>query len=139
MTGRVTLVASRSDHAVADAHRDAAEPLSGRARVSYLYRMRKQAISVTLETDNLAWLRGRARAADRSVSETLDLLVTAARGDRSAGDARSVAGTISIAPHDPELTGADAVVRSLFGASLARDAAGPARDASPRRPRRARG
>jgi hypothetical protein len=101
--------------------------------------MRKQAISVTLETDNLAWLRGRARAADRSVSETLDLLVTAARGDRSAGDSRSVAGTISIAPHDPDLSGADAAVRSLFGASLARDAAARARDASPRRARRVRG
>ncbi|HSD25705.1 MAG TPA: hypothetical protein VLL75_00305 [Vicinamibacteria bacterium] len=98
--------------------------------------MRKQAISVTLETDNLAWLRGRARAADRSVSETLDLLVTAARSDRAAGDARSVVGTISIAPHDPDLTGADAVVRSPFGASLARDSVGPVRGASPRRPRR---
>lgn len=101
--------------------------------------MKKRAISVTLETDNLAWLRGRARAAERSVSETLDLLVTAARGDRSAGDARSVVGTVSIAPHDPDLSGADAVVRSLFGASLPRDAAGPARGAPPRRPRRARG
>lgn len=137
--GRVTLIASRSDHAVANAHRDAAEPLSGRAQASYLHRMRKQAISVTLETDNLAWLRGRARAADRSVSETLDLLVTAARGERSAGDARSVAGTISIAPQDPDLSGADAVVRSLFGASLARDAASTTRGAPPRRPRRARG
>ena len=102
--------------------------------------MRKQAISVTLETDNLAWLRGRARAADRSVSETLDRLVSEARSGRASADARSVVGTISIAPHDPDLSAADAVVRSLFGASLARDAAASARGASRRRPaRRTRG
>ena len=98
--------------------------------------MRKQAISVTLETDNLAWLRGRARAADRSVSETLDCLVVAARGDRASDGGRSVAGTVTIAPPDHDLADADAAVRSLFGASLARDAASPARGASPRRSRR---
>ena len=100
--------------------------------------MSKQAISVTLETDNLAWLRGRARAADRSVSATLDLLVSEARSGRASVDARSVVGTISIAAHDPDLSAADAVVRSIFGASLARDEA--ARGASlPRHVRRTRG
>jgi len=98
--------------------------------------MRKQAISVTLETDNLVWLRGQARAADRSVSETLDRLVAAARGDRASGGTRSVVGTVTIAPQDPDLAAADAATRSLFGASLARDAAAPARRASPPRTRR---
>ncbi len=98
--------------------------------------MRKQAISVTLETDNLTWLRGQARSADRSVSETLDRLVAAARGDRASGGARSVVGTITIAPQDLDLAEADAATRSLFGASLDRDAASPARGASPSRARR---
>lgn len=87
--------------------------------------MSKRAISVTLEADNLVWLRGRARAATHSVSETLDGLITAARRSGAAGVTRSVVGTVSIAPGDPELSGADAVLRSLFGASLAREAARP--------------
>lgn len=118
----------------------AARRLPPAGPLSYLYRMRKQAISVTLETDNLAWLRGRARATDRSVSETLDRLVSEARSGRASADARSIVGTISIAAHDPDLSAADAVVRSLFGASLTREAAASPRVASrPRRERRTRG
>ena len=50
--------------------------------------MAKQAISVTLDTENLTWLKGRASAAGvRSVSELLDKLVTAA--PKSAGQERS--------------------------------------------------
>ena len=60
--------------------------------------MAKQAISVTLEADNLTWLKGRAGAAGlRSVSELLDQLVSAARAAGRTGPARSVVGTIDIA------------------------------------------
>jgi hypothetical protein len=38
-----------------------------------------QAISVTLDQDNLTWLRGRAGAAGRSVSEILDRVIQGAR------------------------------------------------------------
>jgi len=79
--------------------------------------MPKQAISVTLDRDNLLWLRARARAARRrSVSEALDQLVSEARtGERAQdGSIRSVVGTIRIDAGDPALTSADAVVRALF-------------------------
>lgn len=96
--------------------------------------MGKEAISVTLEADNLTWLRGRARAATRSVSETLDRLIASVRKSGGAGEARSVVGTISIAPGDPELATADLAVRALFARSLRRGSAaeprgGPRRDA----------
>jgi len=83
--------------------------------------MGMQAISVTLAADNLVWLRGRARAGARSVSETLDRLVAAARRSGTAGESRSVGGTVTITPSDPDLSGADELVRALFGASLARE------------------
>jgi hypothetical protein len=76
-------------------------------------------MSVTLDTDNIAWLKSRADAAGASVSGLLDDIVTAARGTR-AGPARSVVGTIDIDPSDPDLMGADAAVRAVFEASLAR-------------------
>ena len=42
--------------------------------------MPKKAVSVTLGTDNLLWLKGRAGAAGaRSMSELLDRLITEAR------------------------------------------------------------
>ena len=83
--------------------------------------MAKKAISVTLETDNLVWLKARAGAMGlRSVSELLDGLVAEARASGSAGPARSVIGTIDIDPADPTLTGADASVRALFDMSLGR-------------------
>jgi hypothetical protein len=83
--------------------------------------MAKQAISVTLDTDNLTWLRGRAGAAGlRSVSELLDQLITAARESGRIGPSRSVVGTIDIDASDPLLEGADEVVRGMYEASLRR-------------------
>src|ERR1700704_1197120 len=83
--------------------------------------MAKQAISVTLDTDNLTWLKGRAGAAGlRSVSELLDQLVTAARESGRIGPSRSVVGTIDIDASDPRLEGADEAVRTMFETSLGR-------------------
>src|SRR3954452_15363297 len=83
--------------------------------------MAKSAISVTLETDNLTWLKGRAGAAGlRSVSELLDQLVTAARASGHVGPARSVVGTIDVDDSDPWLEHADEAVQGLFDASLRR-------------------
>jgi hypothetical protein len=81
----------------------------------------KKAISVTLETDNLTWLKGRAGATDvRSVSELLDRIVAQARAAAPGGAVRSVVGTIDIDPRDPLLDCADAAVRAAFDASLGR-------------------
>jgi hypothetical protein len=83
--------------------------------------MPKQAISITLDADNLTWLKGRASAAGvRSVSELLDQLVSAARSSGQVGPSRSVVGTIDVAADDPWLEGADAAVRGMFEASLRR-------------------
>jgi hypothetical protein len=83
--------------------------------------MPKQAISVTLDADNLTWLKGRASAAGvRSISELLDQLVSAARSSGRVGPPRSVIGTIDIAGSDPGLEGADDEVRSMVEASLRR-------------------
>src|SRR5438128_2723227 len=83
--------------------------------------MGKQAISVTLDADNLRWLRGRAGATgSRSVSDLLDRLVTAAREGGRVGPPRSVVGTIDIDPSDATLDGADTVVRGLFESSARR-------------------
>src|SRR5687768_18504481 len=82
--------------------------------------MARRAISVTLETDNVAWLKGRAGAAGESVSEMLDQLVTAARQGATPGHTRSVAGTIDIDSSDPLLEKADAAVRAAFDTSLRR-------------------
>lgn len=82
--------------------------------------MARRAISVTLDIDNVTWLKGRAGAAGESVSEMIDQLVTAAREGAHAADARSVAGTIDIDASDPLLEGADAAVRAAFAASLRR-------------------
>jgi hypothetical protein len=98
--------------------------------------MPKEAVSVSLEEENLLWLRGRTRAgAARSVSQLLDRLVEEARrGRRGAARATSVIGTITIGEDDPDLGEADAALRAAFAASLAR----PARRTRPRK-RRARG
>ena len=83
--------------------------------------MAKQAISVTLETDNLTWLKGRAGATGvRSVSELLDQLVSAARASRHRGPSRSVVGTIDVAAGDPWLQGADDALRAIYETSLRR-------------------
>lgn len=82
--------------------------------------MPKSAVSVTLDVDNLLWLRARAaQRKRRSVSDTLDEVVTAARtGGLGAGPIRSVVGTVSCS--DEDLLAAEAYVRTLFEESLAR-------------------
>ena len=83
--------------------------------------MSKQAISVTLDADNVMWLKGRAGATGvRSVSELLDRLVTAARQSGDTGPSRSVVGTIDIDSSDPLLEKADEAVRYMFESSLGR-------------------
>ena len=82
--------------------------------------MPRRAISVTLDSDNVTWLKGRAGAEGESVSELIDQLVTSARSGKRAGTARSVIGTIDIHDSDPLLEQADAAVRAAFAASLGR-------------------
>lgn len=84
--------------------------------------MPKQPVSVTMDQDNLLWLRGRMIGRKRrSLSEALDELITAARrGGHARDDVRSVVGTIDIATDDPLLERADAYVRAEFEASLTR-------------------
>jgi len=77
---------------------------------------------VTLDPENILWLKARARGARRrSVSETLDCLLNEARtGKISAPEVRSVKGTVRIDPADPDLEEADAAVSRLIASSLAR-------------------
>src|SRR4029077_20564231 len=83
--------------------------------------MTTQAISVTLDADNLTWLKGRAGAGGvRSVSELLDQLVTAGRESRRSGAARTGVTTIDIDENDPMLETADGVVRTMFERSVGR-------------------
>ncbi len=83
--------------------------------------MSKRAISVTLQSDNLTWLKARAGAIGaRSVSDLLDQLVAEARRATPGGSVRSVVGTIDIDASDPLLNGADDVLRTLVDASLKR-------------------
>jgi hypothetical protein len=87
--------------------------------------MNKLAISVTLERDNLAWVRGRALVAGGlSVSEMLDRLIEDARtgGAGSGPGVRPVVGTVEITPDDPELLTADEAIRTLLAQSVARSA-----------------
>jgi hypothetical protein len=82
--------------------------------------MARRALSVTLESDNVTWLKGRAGASGDSVSEVLNQIVSQARHEGRVEPARSVAGTIDIDSADPLLNDADAAVRSLLDASIAR-------------------
>ena len=84
--------------------------------------MPKAPLSVTLDADNLLWLKGQtASGKRRSLSDTLDALVTAARtGAHGAVSSRSVVGTVDIAADDPGLDQADGYVRSALEDSLAR-------------------
>ncbi len=92
--------------------------------------MPKKPVSVTLDVQNLLWLRGQTIAGrHRSLSEALDDVVSEARLRGRVADRRSVAGTIDIAGADPDLSSADAAVATLFQASLTRPVL--ARDASP--------
>jgi hypothetical protein len=83
--------------------------------------MPKRPVSVTLDAQNLLWLRGQTIAGrHRSLSEALDDVVSEARLGGRVADRRSVAGTIDIAGTDLDLTGADAAVAALYHASLTR-------------------
>jgi hypothetical protein len=83
----------------------------------------KRAISVTIDEDNLLWLRGQAGAsASGSVSEVVDRLIGEARagGRTDAAAVRSVVGSIDLPRDDEDLAGADGYVRAVFERSLAR-------------------
>ena len=84
--------------------------------------MAKHAISVTLGSENLTWLRARTGATGvRSVSALLDRLISDARATGGApGTARSVVGTIDIDASDPLLLGADEAIGELYEVSLRR-------------------
>ena len=110
--------------------------------------MPKLPISVTLEAENLLWLRARTTATKRrSLSDLLDEIVTAARVSTHGHSIRSVVGTVDLPPDDPDLTHAKASLRAEFEASLARpiliheqkatDLSGPA--PAPKRRRTTRG
>lgn len=87
--------------------------------------MPKQPLSVTLEEENILWLRGRVHAGrQRSLSEALDGLVTAARRGGHDAAARSVVGTVDIGAGDPALLSADREIRALFQKSAAGALAG---------------
>jgi hypothetical protein len=87
--------------------------------------MAKRAISVTIGSDNLTWLKARAGALGvRSMSALLDRLITDARARGSAGSTTSVVGTIDLDASDPLLLRADEGVRALFEASLGRPLVG---------------
>ncbi len=99
--------------------------------------MSKTAISVTLDEENVTWLRGRAAAVGaRGVSALLDRLVSQARAGGSPGTVRSVVGTIDVDPGDPLLEGADARIRELFDRSTTRPTVG--RERRPQRGTRGR-
>ncbi|MBI4815812.1 MAG: hypothetical protein HY791_06130 [Deltaproteobacteria bacterium] len=81
--------------------------------------MSKQAISVTLDQNNLLWIKGQMKVrGTRSVSETIDDILSAAR--RSPGQVTSVVGTVRIPDDDPELLSANAELRQWFASSLSR-------------------
>lgn len=84
--------------------------------------MSKQALSVTLDPENILWLKARTRGAKaRSVSETLDRLLLEVRTGRpSKSGSRSVKGTVRIDAADPDLSRADEAVRRLITTSLSR-------------------
>jgi|SRR5688572_2885070 len=102
--------------------------------------MPKRPVSVTLDENNLLWLRGRmARRKRRSLSDAIDEVITAARASGALEAPRSVVGTIDLAADDPGLAHADVYARALFTQSLSRPlVAQESRDhgASPRRPRK---
>ena len=83
--------------------------------------MPKKALSVTLDTANVVWLKGRARLAGGNLSDALDKLVTHARTGRGPvlGTNSSVVGLVDLSD-DPKLTKADAAVREGFAEYLAR-------------------
>src|SRR5262245_32098147 len=102
--------------------------------------MPKQPVSVTLDADNLLWLRARAASRKRrSLSDALDEILTAARtGPHGVAASRSVVGTIDIAADDPGLMRADAHIREEMDASLGRPLAAHEARVSDKAPHKAR-
>ena len=98
----------------------------------------KRAVSITLHTDNLLWLKGQAAAATSgNISELIDRLVTEARQvGHAAAAGRSVVGTVDL-PADEDLAGADAYVAALFDQSFRRPIL--VREGPPVKRRRTRG
>lgn len=97
----------------------------------------RRPVSVTIEEDNLLWLKAQAAASAKgSVSAILDRLVGEARaaGRTGAAAIRSVAGTIDLPEDDPDLEEASSYVRMMFDQSLRRPLA--VKETSP--PRRGR-
>jgi hypothetical protein len=83
--------------------------------------MPKAPVSVTLEEDNLLWLRARVTGSKRrSLSEAIDDVVTAARLGGHPAHIRSVVGTVDISASDPGLDEADDYLSSIFHASVSR-------------------
>ena len=76
---------------------------------------------MTLDADNLLWLRARATGTKRrSLSDLLDEIVTAARVEAHGDSIRSVVGTVDLPLDDPGLEHASGSLRAEFEASLAR-------------------
>ena len=78
--------------------------------------MPKKALSVTLDTANVAWLKGRARLAGGNVSDALDKVVTLVRTGAGAplgGANTTVIGMVDLSD-DPLLEKADQAVRDGF-------------------------
>lgn len=86
--------------------------------------MPKRAVSVTLDVDNLIWLRAQA-GAGRNVSRIVNELVGEARavGRRFGAAVRSVVGTVDLCNYDP--AAADREVRALLNGVRRGKAAAP--------------
>jgi hypothetical protein len=84
--------------------------------------MAKIRVFVTLDENNVRWLRARSATDRRGLSDTVDALITTVRRNgQPTPSMRSVVGTITRPAADPaDLTGADAAVRAWVSASLAR-------------------
>ena len=92
--------------------------------------MPKRAVSVTLDVDNLIWLRAQA-GAGRNVSRIVNELVSEARavGRRFGAATRSVAGTIDLRNYDPAAADQEiraSMTRAVRAASAASGRPGPA-------------
>jgi hypothetical protein len=85
----------------------------------------KRAASLTLDSENLLWLKGQAAASPGgTVSGVVDRLVTEARlaGRASPDSVRSVVGSIDLPDDDGELALADQQLRSIVERSVRRPA-----------------
>jgi hypothetical protein len=84
--------------------------------------MGKRAVSLTLSEDNVLWLKGQATSHHGNLSAAVDRLISEVRAGRMGASrtARSVVGTIDLPSDDPELDAADAAIRNVFAASLAK-------------------